>query len=292
MNRAIVEAFGVLGWIELSAALLVAVGCLGELWILINKLTLHIEPIARSSGRLWQVMASIDKTVRPILVRLKIGGRKLPEAKEQLLERLFVLLVAFGVAVEFVCLPMSLLEIAHLNETAANAGRQAGEAFQRAGEANEKAGLANDRASKADLERVKLEKVLEEWRRPRTITKEQRETFIELLKGSPKREIPVYYISSDDETRAYTLQIRRLLDEAGYGLAPTKPDRGGFFVYGVTSTNKNANVFMMFGSFTNFPAAELAVAFAFTNIGIAVPYGVDTNSVESEHVTIMVTNKR
>jgi len=110
--------FGWLGWIEIFAASLVAIGCMGEFWILLNKLTRHIEPLPKSVGPGWKLLAWIDVTIRPIAVRLKIRGRKLSESKEQLLERSFVMLVAFGVGVEFVCLMFSLHEVAKLNEKA------------------------------------------------------------------------------------------------------------------------------------------------------------------------------
>ncbi|HZL78943.1 MAG TPA: hypothetical protein VFC17_08820, partial [Candidatus Limnocylindrales bacterium] len=124
----ILAAFGVVGWVELFAAFVVAIGCAGELWLLINKLTLQIEPLGKSAGRFWRALAWMDSKVRPFLVRLKVKGRKLPEAREQLLERLFVILVAFGVAVEFLALPVSMHEVATLNEEAKQAGKDAGQA--------------------------------------------------------------------------------------------------------------------------------------------------------------------
>jgi hypothetical protein len=125
--RRIVSEFGWLGWIELIAASLVAIGCGGELWVLLNKLTRHIEPLPKRTGACWKVIAWIDVTIRPFVVRLKINGRKLSEAKEQLLERSFVMLVALGVVIEFVCLIFSLHEVANLNEKAGQASKDAAE---------------------------------------------------------------------------------------------------------------------------------------------------------------------
>jgi hypothetical protein len=122
--KRIFAAFGAVGWVELVAAFVVAIGCAGELWLLINKLTLHIEPIGKTASRFWRILARIDSKARPLLVRLKVKGRKLPEAKEQLLERIFVILVAFGVSIEFLCIPFSLNEIASLNEEAGRANER------------------------------------------------------------------------------------------------------------------------------------------------------------------------
>ena len=119
-----------MGCVELFGALVVAIGCAGELWLLINKLTLHIEPVTKSENWFWRSLAWADSTARPFLIRLKIKGRKLPEAKEQLLERLFVILVAFGVAIEFFALPFSMNEIAALNKEAGDARKDAGIAIE------------------------------------------------------------------------------------------------------------------------------------------------------------------
>jgi len=140
--RAIIDAFGVLGWIELSAAFVVAIGCVGELWILINKLTRQIEPISPNASRFWRMLAWVDLRMRPLIVRLKIKGRKLSVPKEELLERLFVMLVAVGVTVEFVALPFSMFEIAELNRQAGQANKQAGEAWKLSAKANGRAALA------------------------------------------------------------------------------------------------------------------------------------------------------
>ena len=110
--------FGLLGWLEISAALMVALGCLGELWIVLNKLTRHIHEFGKTSSRIWKFLSWIDARLRPVFVRLKINGRKLPEYKEELLERFCVALITLGVGLELIVLPFELHEVATLNERA------------------------------------------------------------------------------------------------------------------------------------------------------------------------------
>ena len=116
----ILSDLGFLGCFEIFSALLVAIGCMGEFWIILNKLTRHVELLSKNASAFWRVLIWIDMVIRPIVVRLKIKGRKLPEAKEQLLERLFVMLVALGVGMEFIALMFSLHEFAKLNEAVSN----------------------------------------------------------------------------------------------------------------------------------------------------------------------------
>lgn len=130
LSRIICE-LGLLGCFEIFAALLVAIGCSGELWIILNKLTRHVEPLAKNPGVFWAILNWIDMAARPIAVRLKLKGRKLSEAKENLLERLFVMLVALGVGLEVIALMFSLHEFAKLNE-------KAGVAMERAAIADER----------------------------------------------------------------------------------------------------------------------------------------------------------
>jgi hypothetical protein len=174
--RQIASEFGVLGWVELSAALLVAIGCGGEFWILLNKLTRHIEPLPKNAGLVWRMLAWVDLKIRPIAVRLKINGRKLSEAKEQLLERSFVMLVAFGVSVEFICLMFSLHEVAALNAKSAKA--------------EQVAALANERSLKLERENLIVRSNLFELAakiNPTRITPEARKRIIASLKEFPNK---------------------------------------------------------------------------------------------------------
>ena len=52
---------------------------------------------------------------------------------------------------------------------------------------------------------------------PRRITKQQRDRFIELLKTIPKFPVKVFVGREDSETHSYALQIREMLNSAGFG---------------------------------------------------------------------------
>jgi hypothetical protein len=150
MKMSWIFEFGFWGCWEIVAGLLVSVGCAGELWIILNKLTKHIEPNGKNISRVWRFLNWADAKTRPIWVSLKTKGRKLSEAKEGLLERLFVMLVAAGVTMEVIGAVASLHEIAKVKLEAAKANEQAGTANELAAKANEQAGEANERAAKAD----------------------------------------------------------------------------------------------------------------------------------------------
>jgi hypothetical protein len=183
--RATLSAFGVVGWIELMGTFVVAIGCVGELWILLNRLTLHIEPIGKNLSKFWRMLSWMDSRSRPLLVRLRIGGRKLPAAKEQLLERVFTLLVAFGVTVEFISLPISMLEIAKLNGEVAV-------------------------LTKANLE-------LEALIQPRQIISGMRDKLIADLKINcpPGTDVLIVYTSGDPESSRYASEFDKVFNEAG-----------------------------------------------------------------------------
>lgn len=112
------KSFGVWGWLELVAAAIVAFGCLGELWIEINKLTQENQDPPKTSGRIWRVLFWFDSKLRPLVLKLKIRGRKIPQSKEKLLERLFIALVAAGVTLEVVGITGSLRETSTIMQDA------------------------------------------------------------------------------------------------------------------------------------------------------------------------------
>ena len=107
---------------------------------------------------------------------------------------------AFGISV------ISGLEIADLKVKAAGANFEAKQAEKEAGQANE-------RAAKLSIE-------LEKLRHPRIITTEQRKKFIEILLEAhniAKTRIEVITGNTDKETEMFAFQVRKVLDEAGYG---------------------------------------------------------------------------
>lgn len=183
--------FGFLGCSEVIAAFMVATGCIGELWIILNKLTKHIEPLAKNSGIFWKVLAWADSIVKPIILHLKIKGRKLPQAKEELLERFFVMLIGLGVGAELICLMFSLHEIAWLNNTSAQL-----------------------ESTNLVLRGKVLE--LEAKTRPRRIGKEQRDIMLRTLKPTADEPVTVEFSKIDVEAAQIAQDIIEVLKVAGF----------------------------------------------------------------------------
>ena len=88
MSKTFVSYFPVLGWFEIGASLLVAIGCAGELWMLFSN-----EPAEHD-----------------------VEGKRIHRNRE----RIFMLMVALGVTIEVPCLMMGLRESAGLNKEAAD----------------------------------------------------------------------------------------------------------------------------------------------------------------------------
>lgn len=80
----ILSSFSFLDWAEIGGSFSVASGCLGELWLLVQK-----PPLDPKELQTW-------------------------DSKKHFLERIFVTMVAFGVSLELVCLPISLRKTAEL----------------------------------------------------------------------------------------------------------------------------------------------------------------------------------
>jgi hypothetical protein len=201
---------GVLGVVEVLAAMLVAGGCAGELWILINKLTRHVEPLGKNLNSFWRILSWLDSKCRPLSVRLKINGRKLSEAKENLLERLFVMTVAIGVAIELVAVLFSLRENAQLH-------RDAGEAKGLAAAANERTAIieSNNLVLRSNVA------VLEFKLQPRIIYPQQITNFVYLTQLIPKIPIKICTVIGPDDSATFAIQLRGILRAAGFGTDPS-----------------------------------------------------------------------
>jgi hypothetical protein len=103
-----VSVFGVWGWVDIVGASILLVGCVGEFWLLLNKLPEHNERRASLRG-CWVFLDRAEFIIRLIGVRLKIIRlRKFSDLKEHLLEGFFISLVAIGVGMEVCSLPFSL----------------------------------------------------------------------------------------------------------------------------------------------------------------------------------------
>lgn len=168
-------------WIafEFVSAVLVAVGCVGELCLF------HLP-----SGRL-----------------------KREKEKHHHLESRFILAVAVGVTMELFALSHAISEATRLEQGIASANERAGIAEQKAGEANERA--ANTESNNLVLQAKVLE--LEAKSRWRTITPEKEKAFIELTKNNLKLPIRVRMgNSSSAEVQSFAARIRAVLDKAGF----------------------------------------------------------------------------
>ncbi len=201
--------FGFWGWWELFGAMLVAIGCGGELWILLNKLTLHVEGIGKSAGPFWKVLAWVDRKSRPTLVRLKIRGRKISEVKEQLLERAFVTLVALGVGLELIAIPAVLRESAEFNGKAATANKLAAEAVRK--------------SSSNELARAKIELQLRQLQiatGPRglklSLCELNGQGLSDLLKTNPLGMVEIWHIPNDPEAKNFARELSFALVRAGW----------------------------------------------------------------------------
>jgi hypothetical protein len=147
------------------------------------------------------------------------------EWRRKKLKKKFEWLLIFGIAGEVACLPFSLAESAASNLEAKEAGKEAGDA---------KVLAANIGTTNAQLvlqieglrsKNFALEKEVIELRNPNTITTEQREKFIEILSephNASKIPIVVIYAGDNRQTERFAFQVRKVLDEAGYGFVPAK----------------------------------------------------------------------
>ena len=167
-------------WIafEVSAALLVAVGCAGE-WYL------HHHP----------------------------AGRKKVEKKEHhKLESRFIAAVVVGVFMEFFALGHAIPEAVRLEKDVASANDRAStNELQVAVLSNETVRLS------INLESAKSNNIIFAARTlPRRITFDNENKFMALCAGVPKMPIKIFIGKSDNETEIFAEQVRKLLDDAGF----------------------------------------------------------------------------
>ena len=86
--------------------------------------------------------------------------------------------------------------------------------------AKEQSANANERASMVQSNNLVLEKEVLKLRNPSVITDDERETFVKILSDIHNQaKIPIEVIvgSNDRNTERFAFQIRKILDEAGYG---------------------------------------------------------------------------
>ena len=110
---------------------------------------------------------------------------------------------------------------------------------------------------------------LEAKQRPRVITLEQRVKFTELLNSSPRGFVRVVATASNTETDNYSSQIRKMLDEAGYGTADNSAILHS--VGAVQESSSFANISLGVYSTNDVPSYAVHIQNAFREIGIDIP---------------------
>lgn len=133
------------------------------------------------------------------------------ESKKTNWELFWELILVFGLVGEVFSAIHGISEIARLN-------KEAGESIELAS----KIGTTNAQLVSSNL-LISIE--LEKLRHPRIIMPDQREKFIEILSEGhnvSKTRIEVIVGNNDRETERFAFQVRKVLDEAGYGDAPSQ----------------------------------------------------------------------
>ena len=120
-------------------------------------------------------------------------------------------------------------------ESDAQLVRYKADAAKEVAEANARAAVASNEAAQANERAAKLEVALQTIRTPRRISEEQRKRFNELVQNAPKGTVTLVAGMLDPEQISYRDDIRGLLENSGYQIAP--PPRGlvglGFLFSGV-----------------------------------------------------------
>jgi hypothetical protein len=131
---------------------------------------------------------------------------------------------------------------------------------------------------------------LEEKQRPRTISADQRRIFIEATKGGPFG--PVYLATRtampNKEQENFTMQLRGMLDEAGFGT-------GGSNIVNGFGTGIDPGPFLMFVSRADSPPPYFSnVASALFSLGLVsreVPIAVNNPSAKAGMLYLFIPEK-
>jgi hypothetical protein len=146
-------------------------------------------------------------------------------ARKTRLRKISTLTLIAGLAIELVGLTTTShafnLEVAKANDDAKRAGTNAAASYERAAVAEKEAGQANERAANTESNNLMLQArvlELETKTQIRRITAWQMDEFIKLTKDARKFPVKVFIGRRDTETQNYSLQVRELLDKAGFGM--------------------------------------------------------------------------
>ena len=221
-----------LGWllnaIEITAAALVAFGCLGEMWLLIKQ----------------------PPSEEDILIRF--------EKKKHFWERLFVCMVAAGVTIELILLPINIKEAEELKASNLKLKKQVEE------------------LTKANLE-LKAEFA---WR---TLTPAQKNEFHAFVSQRPTGTIWVSFVASDPESFLYAKDFQDLLKTNGFSvndfLIPIST---------ISSGGPKMGVFIQTRDKTKPPAIAIFLQKALETIGITAPGENGSESLKDDEIWLDV----
>jgi len=124
---------------------------------------------------------------------------------------------------------------------------------------------------------------LEAARRPRTITSDQRLSFLEAVRGQSRGRVIVSAIFFNNETHSFGKQVAKLLKDAGFTLL--EPEPLNFF----TTSRPPSGIRIGFKNDSHEPAQLETLLKGFRAIGLDPPQTTLVNSDSDDVVEIQVT---
>jgi hypothetical protein len=124
---------------------------------------------------------------------------------------------------------------------------------------------------------------LEAAHKPRTITPEQRLTFLETVRGQSRGKVIISAIFFNEETHEFGSQLTKLLKDAGFSLL--EPEPLNFF----TTSRPPSGVRIGFKNNSSEPAHVATLLKGFRAIGVDPPQTTLVNSDADDVVEIQVT---
>ena len=186
--------FPLLDSFEMLAAALVAIGCVGELVLLFQKTPLSEEELRRF------------------------------EKKKHFRERGFVCMVAIGVTMELICLPMGLIDVATLHKQTTALESTNNSMSLKIEDARSNNLVLEHHVELLRSNNLALETNVLSLRlrlKPRTITPQQVTSFIFLTAKLVKIPIKICIGQEGEDTEMYALHVREMFNNAGFKADPT-----------------------------------------------------------------------
>jgi hypothetical protein len=172
------------------------------------------------AGELWSFLIKIpfNPTAFPAL-----------ESKKKQIEKWSLVILCVGVFLEVIAVPKNLSEVANLNQQSVWLTQ-------------------SNLLLAANVEGLRSNNIVlaAELKRPaRRITPENKAKFIELLKNcTGKNPVRIFVGSEDKETTTYVAQVRKMLDDAGYGTGKEEgiTHVGGDFINEIDDTDIDSDM--------------------------------------------------